>query len=96
MSKQYIGFYNQEYKQQKADSTVEVAYDWKAAESFQLALKELDNKLQNLSKQFTIGKLSRLFPKYTHILLDLLESLRDNKKVDYVEYKPFPTLVDRI
>lgn len=88
--------YKSEYDFEQVEIPIKIDFDWKLAEYYQKAVKEVDAKLKNLPSKFTIAQLVRVFPKYERIILDVLESLRDNRVVQYVDYKPYPTVVEKI
>lgn len=69
---------------------------WKGTEEFQLAMETIEKKLSQMPKKITIGELARAMPKYRPLLIDILESLRDAHKVNYVDYLPMPTLIEVI
>ena len=74
---------------------IKLNYDWKLEDKYQQALKDVKLHLKEFPKIFTVAQLVRVFPKYERIILDILDSLRYDKDVDFVDWKPFPTKVER-
>lgn len=68
--------------------------DWRDAPQFQEGLHAVENYMKNIKENVTIGALARQFPEHQRFLIDILDYLRGEEVVNFVDYKPFPTKVE--
>jgi hypothetical protein len=67
--------------------------DWRSSDKFKAALNDVASNLPQIA---SIGELARQFPGYKNILVDILETLREVKVINFDDYKPMPTIVQKL
>ena len=72
--------------------TIDDTNDYKAESKYQAAMRDIRRHVEAV-EIITYGKLSARFPEHKRFLDSVLKDLKDDRKLNYCEFKPAPLVI---